>query len=168
MFAGQCLTGIQGFCFFLACLMGELLCSSVLILKACKRCPLPLLGEPPRLGHYREYPHAGKQLWGTTSVNSSATNCTRELSRRPWWMSWTAEFPESTWCDSVLPSWLWKSRFPCRLGSLGRNDDGNGNENDKKKKKLNRFFWQNNNSARASRCLVHFSAVVARLQREST
>ena len=108
MFAGQCLTGIQGFCFFLACLMGELLCSSVLILKACKRCPLPLLGEPPRLGHYREYPHAGKQLWGTTSVNSSATNCTRELSRRPWWMSWTAEFPESTWCDSVLPSWLWK------------------------------------------------------------
>ena len=110
MFAGQCLTVIQDFCFFLTCLMGELLCSSVLVLKACKRCPLPLLGEPPRLGHYREYPHAGKQLWGTTSVNSPAKNFTRELSRRPWSMSRTAQFLKSVWCDSfcVLPSWLWR------------------------------------------------------------
>ena len=66
-----------------------------------------------------------------------------------------------------LSRWIFLvSRFPRILGSLGRNDDGDGNENGKKK--LNRFFWENNNSARASRCVVHFSAVVARLQREST
>ena len=109
MFAGQCLTGIQGFCFFLACLMGELLCSSVLILKACKRCPLPLLGEPPRLGHYREYPHAGKQLWGTTSVHSPATHLTFKLSRSPWSLSRTAHFLNSVGLACcVLPSWLWR------------------------------------------------------------
>ena len=78
MFADQCLNGIQDYCFFLACLMGELFCSPVLVLKACKRCPLPLLVEPPRLGHYGEYPHTWKQLWGTTSVNSPATHFARE------------------------------------------------------------------------------------------
>ena len=78
MFADQCLNGIQDYCLFLACLMGELFCSPVLVLKACKRCPLPLLVEPPRLGHYGEYPHTWKQLWGTTSVNSPATHFARE------------------------------------------------------------------------------------------
>ena len=49
------------------------------------------------------------------------------------------------------------------LGSL-RNDVGDGNENGKK---AIGFDQQNNNFARASRFFVHFSAVVARLQRES-
>ena len=48
------------------------------------------------------------------------------------------------------------------IGSL-RNDD-DGNENGKKKIGLDK---QNNNFARASRFFVHFSAVVARLQRET-
>ena len=42
------------------------------------------------------------------------------------------------------------------------NDDGDGNENSKKAIGLD---WQNNNFARASRFYVHFSAVIARLQR---
>ena len=46
-------------------------------------------------------------------------------------------------------------------GSL-RNDDGN--ENGKKEIGLDK---QNNNFARASRFFLHFSAVVARLQRET-
>ena len=50
-----------------------------------------------------------------------------------------------------------------KLGSLS-DGDGDGHENDKK---VNRADWQNNNFARASRFLVHFFAVVARLQRES-
>ena len=49
------------------------------------------------------------------------------------------------------------------IGSL-RNDDGDGNENGKKAIGLDK---QNNNFARASRFFVHFSAVVARLQRET-
>ena len=48
-------------------------------------------------------------------------------------------------------------------GSL-RNDDGDGNENDKKATGLDN---ENNNFARASRLFVHFSAVVARLPRET-
>ena len=44
------------------------------------------------------------------------------------------------------------------------NDDGDGNENGKKATGLD---WQNNNIVRASRFLVHFFAVAARLQRES-
>jgi len=43
-------------------------------------------------------------------------------------------------------------------------DDGDGNENGKKAIGLDK---QNNNFARASRLFVHFSAVVARLQRET-
>ena len=50
-----------------------------------------------------------------------------------------------------------------RTGSLS-NDDGDGNENDKKAIGLD---WQTNNIVRASRFLVHFFAVAARLQRES-
>ena len=50
-----------------------------------------------------------------------------------------------------------------RTGSLS-NDDGDGNENDKKAIGLD---WQTNNTVRASRFLVHFFAVAARLQRES-
>ena len=46
------------------------------------------------------------------------------------------------------------------IGSL-RND---GNEKGKKAIGLD---WQNNNFARTSRFFVHFSAVVARLQRET-
>ena len=48
-------------------------------------------------------------------------------------------------------------------GSL-RNDDG-----DEERQKSNRFRHdkQNNNFARSSRFFVHFSAVVARLQRET-
>ena len=43
------------------------------------------------------------------------------------------------------------------------NDDGDGNENSKKS---NRFrLAKHNNFARASRFYVHFSAVIARLQR---
>ena len=49
------------------------------------------------------------------------------------------------------------------IGSL-RNDDGDGNKNGKKVTDLDK---QNNNFARASRFFVHFSAVVARLQRET-
>ena len=49
------------------------------------------------------------------------------------------------------------------IGSLS-NDDGDGNENCKKAIGLD---WQNNKFACASRFLVHFLAVVARLQRES-
>ena len=47
-----------------------------------------------------------------------------------------------------------------------RNDDGDGdsNENGKKAVGLNK---QNNNFACASRFFVHFSAVFARLQRET-
>ena len=48
-------------------------------------------------------------------------------------------------------------------GSL-RNDDDDGNENGKKEIGLDK---QINNFARASRFFVHFSAVVARLQRET-
>ena len=54
--------------------------------------------------------------------------------------------------------------FILSLGSLS-NDDGDGNENGKKAIGLD---WQNNNFARASRFFVHFFAVAARLQREST
>ena len=43
-----------------------------------------------------------------------------------------------------------------------RNDDGDGNESGKKATGLDK---QNNNFARASRFFVHFSTVVARLQR---
>ena len=43
-------------------------------------------------------------------------------------------------------------------------DDGDGNENSKKAIGL---AQQNNNFARASRFVVHFSAVLARLRRES-
>ena len=50
------------------------------------------------------------------------------------------------------------------VGSL-RNDNDEGNENGKKAIGLDK---QNNNFARASRFFVHFSAVVARLQRELT
>ena len=46
-----------------------------------------------------------------------------------------------------------------------RNDDDGGIENGKKAIGLD---WQNNNFARASRFFVHFSAFVARLQRETT
>ena len=50
-----------------------------------------------------------------------------------------------------------------RLWSLS-NDDTNRNETGNNVTGLN---WQNNNSARASRFFVHFSAIVARLQRET-
>ena len=49
------------------------------------------------------------------------------------------------------------------VGSLS-NDDSDGNEDDKKARGLD---WQNNNFVRASRCFVHFFAVVARLRRET-
>ena len=52
---------------------------------------------------------------------------------------------------------------PDSVGSLG-NDDGIGNENGKKAIGLDK---QNNNFALVSRLFVHFSAVVARLQRET-
>ena len=51
----------------------------------------------------------------------------------------------------------------CLLKGSLRNDYDDGNENVKKEIGLDK---QNNNSARASRFFVHFSAVVARLQRE--
>ena len=54
------------------------------------------------------------------------------------------------------------SRYMIR--EFARNDDGDGNENGKKALGLNK---QSNNFARASRFLVHFSAVFARLQRET-
>ena len=50
------------------------------------------------------------------------------------------------------------------LGSL-RNDGGDGKENGKNEIGLDK---QNNNFARPSFCFVRFSAVVARLQRETT
>ena len=52
---------------------------------------------------------------------------------------------------------------PLIIGSL-RNDDDHGNENGKQATDLDK---QKNNFARASRFFVHFSAVVARLQRET-
>ena len=54
------------------------------------------------------------------------------------------------------------SRYMIR--EFARNDDGEGNENGKKAIGLN---TQSNNFARASRFFVHFSAVFARLQRET-
>ena len=54
------------------------------------------------------------------------------------------------------------SRYMIR--EFARNDDGDGNENGKKATGLDK---QNNNFARASRFFVHFSAVFARLQRET-
>ena len=60
-----------------------------------------------------------------------------------------------------------KGRFSCvyalTLESL-RNDEGDVNENGIKAKGLDK---KNNNFARASRFFVHFSAVTARLQRET-
>ena len=51
------------------------------------------------------------------------------------------------------------------IGSLRNDDDDDdGNESGKKVKDLDK---QNNNFARASRFFVHFSAVVARPQRET-
>ena len=50
------------------------------------------------------------------------------------------------------------------LGSLPRNDDDDDNKNSKKAIGLDK---QNNNFAHASRFFVHFSEVVARLQRET-
>ena len=47
------------------------------------------------------------------------------------------------------------------IGSLSNNDNKNG-------KKAIGLDKQNNNFARASRFFVHFSAVVARLQRKTT
>ena len=49
------------------------------------------------------------------------------------------------------------------IGSLS-NDDSDVNKNDKK---AIGSYWQNNSSARASRFLVNFSAVTARLRREN-
>ena len=49
------------------------------------------------------------------------------------------------------------------IGSLSI-DDGDGDKNGKKAIGLDQ---QNNNFARASRFLVHFSAIIARLRRES-
>ena len=52
----------------------------------------------------------------------------------------------------------------CMIREFTRNDDSDGNENGKKAIGLN---TQSNNFARASRFFVHFSAVFARLQRET-
>ena len=52
------------------------------------------------------------------------------------------------------------------MGSL-RNDYEDGNKNGKKKSDRFGHDKQNNNFARASRFFVHFSAVVARLPRET-
>ena len=52
---------------------------------------------------------------------------------------------------------------PPLLGSL-RNDDDGGDENGKKSNRFRQAKQQRD--ARASRFLVHFSAVVARLQRD--
>ena len=51
------------------------------------------------------------------------------------------------------------------IGSLSNDEDeGNGNENSKKGTGLD---WQKNNFPRASRFLVHFFAITARLRREN-
>ena len=50
------------------------------------------------------------------------------------------------------------------IREFARNGDGDSNENGKKAIGLNK---QSNNFARASRLFVHFSAVFARLQRET-
>ena len=49
--------------------------------------------------------------------------------------------------------------------TLSNDDDHDGTENGKKAIGLD---WQNNNFARASRFLVHFFAVTARLRRETS
>ena len=49
--------------------------------------------------------------------------------------------------------------------TLNNDDDDGGKENGKKAIGLD---WQNNNFARASRFLVHFFAVTARLRRETS
>ena len=65
---------------------------------------------------------------------------------------------------SKLPSASFSLMSPSSLlGSL-RNEDGDSNENGKKAVGLDK---ENNNFARAARFFVHFSAVVARLQREN-
>ena len=53
----------------------------------------------------------------------------------------------------------------CMIREFARNDDGEGNENGKKAIGLN--TQSNDNFARASRFFAHFSAVFARLQRET-
>ena len=53
----------------------------------------------------------------------------------------------------------------CMIREFARNGDGEGNENGKKAIGLN--TQSNDNFARASRFFVHFSAVFARLQRET-
>ena len=56
---------------------------------------------------------------------------------------------------------VWTVRQKKEIGSLRNNDNKNG-------KKAIGLDKQNNNFARASRFFVHFSAVVARLQRKTT
>ena len=47
-----------------------------------------------------------------------------------------------------------------------RDGDGDGDATRMEKKAIG-LFWQNDNFARASRCFVHFLAVVARLPHET-
>ena len=59
---------------------------------------------------------------------------------------------------------IFREASRCTISEFTRNDDGDGNENGKKAIGLNK---QSNNFAPASRLFVHFSAVFARLQRET-
>ena len=59
---------------------------------------------------------------------------------------------------------IFREASRCMIREFARNDDGDGNENRKRATGLNK---QSNNFARASRFFVHFSAVFARLQRET-
>ena len=59
---------------------------------------------------------------------------------------------------------IFREASRCMIREFTRNDEGDGNENRKKAIVLDK---QSNNFARASRFFVHFSAVFARLQRET-
>ena len=66
---------------------------------------------------------------------------------------------QPTFCDDAFTGFPTKS-----VGTL-RSDDGDGNGNENVKQAIGLFNSQNNNFALASRFLVHFFPVTARLRR---
>ena len=107
--------------------------------------------QPPRLGlSYRGVDVSALQLYCVFSFNN---------------MSCQHMAPPNTcckWLNQAETNYKTPHIFE-RLWSLS-NDDTNRNETGNNVIGLD---WQNNNFARASRFFVHFSAVVARLQRET-
>ena len=84
------------------------------------------------------------------------------------WSNFRANNSQHFFCSVIAEAWRNNVGSVCTalptLGSL-RNDYDDGNENGKKAIGLDK---QNNNFARALHSFVHFCAVVAQLQRETT